>query len=166
MPPRQPLTVGEDYSVTRRRNSVPATVLATHQVQAQTFAATLRTRVLALVSADQQAAAGIIAAAAGVQTLSFDRGESLAPERRFTVQAAGFHGMPLPEKPPKPPPNPPPGGWSSDPLMRAAQKIAYGHDVGPLDIPMDVWRQMLPHNPNDRTTQRRTLPRCQGCVET
>lgn len=32
---------------------------------------------------------------------------------------------------PNPMPEPPPGGWSSDPLMRAAQKIAYGHASGP-----------------------------------
>jgi hypothetical protein len=44
------------------------------------------------------------------------------------VQAVDFH-TPAPEGRggPADPPDPPPGGLSKDPLMRAAQKIAYGH---------------------------------------
>jgi hypothetical protein len=58
-----------------------------------------------------------------------------------TVQAVDFHGGPLPERPklPKPEPDPPPGGWSDDPITRAAQKIAYGHAY--TDHPEDFARQ-------------------------
>ena len=48
------------------------------------------------------------------------------------VQAVGFH-TPAPQGRGRPgdPPDPSPGGWSKDPLMRAAQKIAYGHASDP-----------------------------------
>lgn len=42
-------------------------------------------------------------------------------------QAVDFITGPLPEKPSWVSPEPPPGGWSDDPITRAAQKIAYGH---------------------------------------
>ncbi|MFZ0834379.1 MAG: hypothetical protein WAM92_15125, partial [Mycobacterium sp.] len=61
------------------------------------------------------------AAQAQAQTFAAKiRGYADDPGRRFRWHA-------LPEKPPNPVPEPPPGGWSNDPLMRAAQKIAYGH---------------------------------------
>ncbi|MGH3677311.1 MAG: hypothetical protein ACRDU5_16535, partial [Mycobacterium sp.] len=103
--------------------------IADREAQARSFGAALRSQVLALVKADEQIAGEITSAAAGLQALSFDTGVPVASEP--TIQAAGFHGMPFPEKPPNPPPIAPPEGWSQDPLMRAAQKIAYGHASDP-----------------------------------
>jgi hypothetical protein len=48
------------------------------------------------------------------------------PQHR-AAQAVDFRTVPFPEKPPNPAPPPPPGGWSTDPQLRAAQKIAQGH---------------------------------------
>ncbi|WP_142280718.1 hypothetical protein [Mycobacterium saskatchewanense] len=55
----------------------------------------------------------------------FDVGDD---DGRNTVRAVDLHTF---KEAPNPEPDPPPGGWSSDPLMRAAQKIAYGHASGP-----------------------------------
>ena len=86
-----------------------------------------------MAATDEQVAAQITAATAGLKTISFGE-SSLLPNAPATrpkkplIQAAGFHTPPPEGK--NPPPDPPPGGWSNDPLMRAAQKIAYGHAFG------------------------------------
>lgn len=89
------------------------------------FGIAIRADVLALVKADQRAAAQLADAATGLRSLTFDDDQGTSD--RAVIQAVDFHGGPLPEKPPYLPPVPPPEGWSEDPLMRAAQKIAYGH---------------------------------------
>lgn len=129
-------TVGEDFSLTTLATGTPAEI-ADREGEARMFGSTLRSQVLALVKADEQAAVEIGSATAKLQSLSFGDGSALSPEREPAIQAAGFHGMPFPEKPPNPPAIPPPEGWSPNPLMRAAQKIAYGHayDKHKADFP-------------------------------
>jgi hypothetical protein len=91
----------------------------------RSFGIAIRADVLALVTADQRAATKIVEAAYGLRSLTFDEYQGISD--RAVIQLVDFHGAPLPEKPPNPPAIPPPEGWSSDPIMRAAQKIAYGH---------------------------------------
>ncbi|WP_131705566.1 hypothetical protein [Mycolicibacterium obuense] len=78
----------------------------------------------ALVALDQQAAEQLRRAAEGLASFSFT-----SPHQPDTnpVQLIDFHSAPPPEKPSWTSPDPPPGGWSEDPITRAAQKIAYGH---------------------------------------
>jgi hypothetical protein len=121
--------VGDDYSVTSRQSGGSPAVQAARQAQAEAFAATIRARVAALLALDQQVAARIISAAAGLDTITFGE-DPLVPrdEQKPSVQLVDSHA-PIPERP-KFEPDPPPGGWSDDPTMRAAQKIAYGHAFG------------------------------------
>jgi hypothetical protein len=117
--------VGEDFSLTTVETTTSATELAAREAQLRRFGTAIRSDVLALMTADQRAATQIAQAANGLRTLVFDGDEATRADTGF--QAVDFHGVPLPEKPPNPPPLPPSEGWSTDPLMRAAQKIAYGH---------------------------------------
>lgn len=126
--------VAEDYSVSSS-GKVPLSPQTA--VQAQSLASKIRHRVLALVAADREVAARISIAAAGLRGVFSDSVNATAPHRSSAFRAAGFDGMPLPEKPPNPVPEPPPGGWSQDPLMRAAQKIAYGHASDPITGHLD-----------------------------
>jgi hypothetical protein len=98
--------VDEDLAVVDRTTSGSAAVRAARQAQAQTLAADIGQRAGQLVALDQQVAGRVTSALAGVGNVAF------APA------ATGNHGKAEPE---------PPGGWSPDPLKRAAQKIAYGH---------------------------------------
>lgn len=118
--------VGDDYSVTSRQSGGSPAVQAARQAQAEAFAATIRARVAALLALDQQVAARITSAAAGLDNIAFGE-DPLVPrdEQEPSVQLVDSHA-PIPERP-KVEPDPPPGGWSDDPTMRAAQKIAYGH---------------------------------------
>jgi hypothetical protein len=117
--------VGEDFSLTTVETTTSATELAAREAQLRRFGTAIRSDVLALMTADQRAATQIAQAANGLRPLVFDGDEATRADTGF--QAVDFHGVPLPEKPPNPPPLPPSEGWSTDPLMRAAQKIAYGH---------------------------------------
>ncbi len=74
--------------------------------------------------AARRAAAKIAAASAELRSLAFGENDT---RDSGVMQAVDFHGVPVPEKPAYLPPVPPAEGWSEDPLMRAAQKIAYGH---------------------------------------
>jgi hypothetical protein len=116
--------VGEDLSLSDRFNGTSSQELAARQVQAQAMSAEIREKAAGLAAVDQEAAAKITAAAAGLRGLSFGTGNALEPA---PIQMVDFHGVPLPEKPSWTSPDPPPGGWSDDPVTRAAQKIAYGH---------------------------------------
>ena len=121
--------VGEDFSLTIVE-SATAAELAAREAQMRSFGIAIRADVLALVNMDEDAAAQILRAANGLRSLDFGGGDGVAPDRGV-IQAVDFHGVPLPEKPPNPPAIPPPEGWSTDPIMRAAQKIAYGHASDP-----------------------------------
>ena len=116
--------VGQDFSLTTVEATASAKELAAREAQMRSFGMAIRSDVLALVKADEEAAAEIARAREGLRSLKFDQDQ--AESDRTTIQAVDFHGIPLPEKP-NPPAIPPPEGWSKDPLLRAAQKIAYGH---------------------------------------
>lgn len=112
--------VGDDYSVTDRWAGGSVEFRLARRDAAEGHASFIRHRVAALVAADRQLSSRITAATEGVDALTF-------PEDGG-VQAVDHHVF---KEAPNPEPDPPPGGWSSDPLMRAAQKIAYGHAGGP-----------------------------------
>ncbi|SON63577.1 hypothetical protein MSIMFI_05108 [Mycobacterium simulans] len=125
--------VGEDYSVTDRALGGSAEFRATRRAAAQGHAAFIRHRAAALVAKDHEIATQIAAATNGIDSLTFDE----APGIDDTIVDDDKHSGIQPvdnrtfKEAPNPAPDPPPGGWSSDPLMRAAQKIAYGHASGP-----------------------------------
>ncbi|MGB9304625.1 MAG: hypothetical protein WCB92_13405 [Mycobacterium sp.] len=111
--------VGEDLSVTDRYVWVSADDQLVRQEEADSFALEIHQRAVQLVGLDQQVAGRVTAAVAGIGDITFDE-----PSTRG-FQAVDFHA-PVPEHP-NVEPEPPPGGWSNDPLRRAAEKIAYGH---------------------------------------
>jgi hypothetical protein len=126
-------SVGEDYSVTDRMRGGSAKFRAARLAVGQGHASFIRHRVAALVSADHELAGRIAAATKDVDALTFPEepgaDDAIAgDDERNKVYAVDQHTF---KEAPNPEPEPPPGGWSSDPLMRAAQKIAYGHASGP-----------------------------------
>lgn len=108
--------VGEDYSVVDRSQGGSTAFRAQRAAQAQRHAAFIGHRVAALAASDQELATQIACATRGVENLTFT-------ESPGVVQLVDHHFKDAPN----PAPDPPAGGWSSDPLMRAAQKIVYGH---------------------------------------
>ncbi len=111
--------VGEDLSVTDRYVWASADDQLVRQEEADSLAIEIHRRAVQLVGLDQQVASRITLALSGIRDITFDEPST------HGVQAVDFHA-PIPERP-KVPPEPPPGGWSDDPLRRAAEKIAYGH---------------------------------------
>jgi hypothetical protein len=121
--------VGEDYSVTDRYQGGSTEFRAQRRAQAIGHAAFIGHRVGALVANDQETAVQIAAATKGVDSLTFTESPAVDDtaahgDKPSRVQFVDHHTF---KEAPNPAPVPPPGGWSSDPLMRAAQKIAYGH---------------------------------------
>jgi hypothetical protein len=112
--------VGEDYSVTDRLRGGTPEFRAARLAAAQGHASFIRHRVAALLTSDQQLTTRITAATKDINVLNFHEEPRVQAVDRHTFKEA-----------PNPEPDPPPGGWSSDPLMRAAQKIAYGHASRP-----------------------------------
>ncbi|OBJ51302.1 hypothetical protein [Mycobacterium sp. 1423905.2] len=115
-------SVGENLAVTDRFVGGSPALRAVRAARAQALAADIRHRAMQLMSLDQDVAGRIANAVSGISELRFDDGSG---HSRPSVQAVDHHA-PIPERP-KVEPEPPPDGWSSDPLKRAAQKIAYGH---------------------------------------
>jgi hypothetical protein len=118
--------VSEAYSVTDRSQGGSIEFRAQRAVQAQGHAAFISHRVAALVACDQELATQIATATKGVDNLAFTGSlgaDDPGDKKRNGIQLVDHHFKDAPN----PAPDPPPGGWSSDPLMRAAQKIAYGH---------------------------------------
>jgi hypothetical protein len=120
--------VGEDYSVTDRSQGGSTEFRAQRRAQAQGHAAFIGHRVATLVAFDQELATQIDAATRGVDNLTFTESPGVddtivSDGKRNGVQLVDHHF----KEAPNPAPDPPPGGWSTDPLMKAAQKIAYGH---------------------------------------
>ena len=135
--------VGEDYSVTDRSRGGSAEFRAARQAAAQGHASFIRHRVAALVASDHQLTTRITDATKGIDALTFHEDHHVndsivGDDKHNRVQAVDHHPF---KDAPNPEPDPPPGGWSSDPLMRAAQKIAYGHASGPNGH-MDNFREM------------------------
>jgi hypothetical protein len=125
---RDGFAVGEHYSVSDRCEGGSAEFQAERLAQAKAHAAFIRHRVAALVATDRQLTAQITAATEGIDDLTFEEpgvdDTIVGDDKRTQVQAVDHHTF---KDAPNPAPAPPPGGWSQDPLMRAAQKIAYGH---------------------------------------
>jgi hypothetical protein len=119
-------SVGEDYSVTDRLRGGTSEFRAARLAVAQGHASFIRHRAAALVTSDHELAARITNATKDIDALSFQEESDtvVGEDKRDRVQAVDQHTF---KDAPNPEPDPPPGGWSSDPLMRAAQKIAYGH---------------------------------------
>jgi len=113
--------VGEHYAVTDRIHGGSAEFRAARRAQALQHAGFIQHRVATLVAADQRIAVQVATATEGIDSLSFSEGTG-------GIRLVDNHTF---KDAPNPEPVPPPGGWSSDPLMRAAQKIAYGHASGP-----------------------------------
>ena len=111
--------VGEDLSVVDRYVWASPDDQFVRQEEADSFAVEIHQRAVQLVDLDQQVASRITTAVSGIGNITFHEPSTHA------VQAVDFHG-PIPERP-NVEPEPPPGGWSDDPLRRAAEKIAYGH---------------------------------------
>lgn len=121
--------VGDDYSVTTLQSGGDAAVIVARHAEALAIASRIQVRLAELMATDQEVATVITSAANGMQLLEFSDRPMVRPGAdKPTVQEVNFFG-PLPERP-KLEPDPPPGGWSDDPVTRAAQKIAYGHAIG------------------------------------
>lgn len=114
--------VGEDLSVTPSRSGAAA------QAQAEVYAAQIQERAVQLAAHDKDIAAKITAATAPLNAVTFPEPSSAPRDNKPTIHPVDLHTF---KDAPHPEPDPPPGGWSDDPLMRAAQKIAYGHAGGP-----------------------------------
>ncbi|OBK43306.1 hypothetical protein [Mycobacterium kubicae] len=114
--------VGEDLSVTDRFVGGSPALRSVRAARARALAVEIRGRAQQLVHLDQDVAERITNAVSGIGDVKFGAGGT---HGKPSVQAVDHHA-PIPERP-KVEPEPPPGGWSSDPLKRAAQKIAYGH---------------------------------------
>jgi hypothetical protein len=117
--------VGEDLSLTDRFVVSSAAEWAVRQAEADALAADIVHSAMRLVALDNQVAGRITAAVNGIGTITFDDRLTERRDREASIQAVDFHA-PIPERP-NVEPEPPPGGWSDDPLKRAAQKMAYGH---------------------------------------
>jgi hypothetical protein len=123
-------SVGEDFSVTDRLRGGTSEFRAARLAVAQGHASFIRHRVAALVTSDRELATRITYATKDIDALSFQEEPDtiVGDDKHKRIQAVDNHTF---KEAPNPEPDPPPGGWSSDPLLRAAQKIAYGHASGP-----------------------------------
>lgn len=122
-------SIGDDYSVTDRIRGGSSEFRVGRLAVGRAHASFIRHRVAALVTADHELAARIAAAIRDVDALTFPENAGIddsivGEDSRRRAQAVDNHTF---KDAPNPEPDPPPGGWSNDPLMRAAQKIAYGH---------------------------------------
>ncbi|MBJ7339782.1 hypothetical protein [Mycolicibacterium sp.] len=118
-------TVNDDLSLTDQFDGTSPEEAEHRRALARVLAADILEKASALAAVDNEAAEKISAAGAGLREASFETGGVAGGPT--TVQLVDFRGVPLPEKPSWTSPEPPPGGWSEDPVTRAAQKIAYGH---------------------------------------
>jgi hypothetical protein len=119
--------VREDLSVSSRQ-PVPGPLQGAVQAQAQAHAAAIRAQAAALLAVDEQVGGDVNAAIAGVASAQFDDTSVTPADPRHTkdptIQLVDNHTVkdsPADDSPI------PPGGWSSDPVMEEAQRIAYGH---------------------------------------
>ncbi|WP_293316126.1 hypothetical protein [Mycobacterium sp.] len=115
--------VRENMSVTDRSTGGTPALRAAREAQAQTFAADIRQRALQLLGLDQQVAAKVTAAVAGIRdTFPQDSGTSRDPK----IQAVDNHTFKQDPPPPGPPGNPF-AGWTDEQKQQVAIEIAHGH---------------------------------------
>ena len=115
--------VDEDLSVVDQFVWASADERSIRQLEADAFASEIHQRAMHLVGLDQEIAGRVTAAVAGIGDIAFHDASEHVDEG--SIHAVDFHA-PIPDRP-HVEPKPPPGGWSNDPLRRAAEKIAYGH---------------------------------------
>jgi hypothetical protein len=108
-------TVREDLSVISRQTGGPPAVQAARQAHAQALSADIRAKAAALTATDQEVAARVTTAAAGLRGVTLGDGQSLAPYRDATQRKPRFeavdqHGWRQGPggggEPPLPPPDP------------------------------------------------------------
>jgi hypothetical protein len=123
-------TVAEDLSVTSRHNGGGPAAQSQHLAEAIEHVATIRTRAAKLGQLDRDVSGELSAATADLDNIAFAESPTGSDDgRESTIQAVDFSTSPVPQEPPPQDPGlpQPPGGWSDDPAMEDAQRIAYGH---------------------------------------
>jgi hypothetical protein len=126
--------VREDMSVTDRSSGGSPAQRATRQAQAQAFAGDIRQRAAQLVGLDQQVAAKVTAATAGIRdTFPQDPGTPRNPK----IEAVDNHTFKQDPPPPPGPPGNPFAGWTDEQKAQVAAEIAQGHawDLHKGDFP-------------------------------
>jgi hypothetical protein len=132
--------VGEDFSVVSRESG-PASVTAARQAQAQVLAVDIRARLAELIATDQQVAAMITAAAAGVGSAPDIGHPIIQAVDNSTLKQAPPH-----PEPPDPPPGPMPPVNDADDVKRVLDPLQIGgkrasNDVGTRPGVTEVWDQ-------------------------
>lgn len=117
--------VSEDLSLTDRLPVGSYEELLTRGALAEQLEGRIRTRADALYERDCSARDLLMAAATGLTADVFRKPTTQDNDNR--AHLVDYRHAPVPEKPSWTSPEPPPGGWSDDPITRAAQKIAFGH---------------------------------------
>jgi hypothetical protein len=115
--------VREDMSVTDRSAGGSAVRRAAREAQAQAFAADIRQRAAQLVAVDQQVAAKVTAAVAGVRD-PFPQNPDASRDPK--IRAVDNHTFKQDPPPPGPPGNPF-AGWTDEQKAQVATEIANGH---------------------------------------
>jgi hypothetical protein len=117
--------VREDMSVTDRSTGGSPAQRAARHAQAQAFAGDIRQRAAQLVSLDQQVAAKVSAATAGIRD-TFPQDPAPDTPGKPKIQAVDNHTFK--QDPPQPgPPGNPFAGWTDEQLRQVATEIAHGH---------------------------------------
>jgi hypothetical protein len=117
--------VREDMSVTDRSTGSSPAQRAARQAQAQTFAADIRQRAAQLMGLDQQVAAKVTAAMAGIRD-TFPPDPTPGTSRDPKIQAVDNHTFKQDPPPPGPPGNPF-ARWTDEQKAQVAAEIAQGH---------------------------------------
>jgi hypothetical protein len=127
--------VREDMSVTDRSTGSSPAQRAARQAQAQTFAADIRQRAAQLMGLDQQVAAKVTAAMAGIRD-TFPPDPTPGTSRDPKIQAVDNHTFKQDPPPPRPPGNPF-AGWTEEQKQQVAAEIAHGHalEIHSKDFP-------------------------------
>lgn len=116
--------VEENLMLTDRLESESIAELLVRHQQRAVLSGKIRQCAANLAAVDEQAAKRILSGATVLRSVPV---QSRHEPGTDPVQLVDYHSAPPPEKPSWTSPEPPPGGWSDDPITRAAQKIAYGH---------------------------------------
>jgi hypothetical protein len=125
--------VGEDLSVIDRSSGGWTAQRVARQAQAQALAGDIRQCAAQLIGLDQQVAAKVTAATAGIgDTFPQDPGTSRDPK----IQAVDNHTFKQDPPPPRPPGNPF-AGWTEEQKAQVAAEIAHGHalEIHSKDFP-------------------------------
>lgn len=96
------------------------------QSLAEEHAESIQSQAGQLLGLDNEYGRKLLAATEGLENLTLRNPEGDTPKANGHngIQFIDMHTF---KDAPNPAPDPPPGGWSNDPITRAAQKIAFGH---------------------------------------